>query len=259
MTLAEIQDATLKDPTLQRLAEIIRSQQWHSVLDTDHSCPNGKDKYNLRDLKAFYKIRHELTVTTNNDIILRGCRIVMPTTLRRRALELAHEGHQGLIKTKRLLREKIWFPRIDQQAEEIIKHCLPCQAANPESKLEPLKMSPLPLGPWQNVAADFYGPLPTGQTLMVVIDEYSRLVEVEIVSSTSAAAAIPKLDNIFATHGIPDLLKTDNGPPFTSHAFEVFATELGFKHRQITPLWPKPMQRMNVSCVPWESYSHCTN
>ena len=106
----------------------------------------------------------------------------------------------------------------------MIKHCLPCQAANPESKLEPLKMSPLPLGPWQNVAADFYGPLPTAQTLMVVIDEYSRFVEVEIVSSTSAAAAIPKLDN---------------GPPFTSHAFKVFATELGFKHRKITPLWPK--------------------
>ena len=59
---------------------------------------------------------------------------------------------------------------------------------------------------------------------MVVIDEYSRFVEVEIVSSTSAAAAIPKLDN---------------GPPFTSHAFKVFATELGFKHRKITPLWPK--------------------
>jgi hypothetical protein len=37
MTLAEIQDATLKDPTLQRLAEMIRSQQWHSVLDTDHA------------------------------------------------------------------------------------------------------------------------------------------------------------------------------------------------------------------------------
>ncbi|CAB4033532.1 PREDICTED: uncharacterized protein K02A2.6-like [Paramuricea clavata] len=100
-------------------------------------------------------------------------------------------------------------------------------------------MSPLPLDPCQNVAADFYGPLPTGQTLMVVIDEYSRFVEVEIVSSTSAAAAIPKLDKIFATHGIPDLLKTDNGPPFTSHAFKVFARELGFKHRKVTPLWPK--------------------
>ena len=164
---------------------------------------------------------------------------MMPANLRHCALQLAHEGHQGLIKTKQLLREKIWFPRIDQQAETMVQHCLPCQAANPENKLEPLKMSCLPPGPRRHVAADFYKPLPTGQTLMVVTDEYSRFVEVETVSSTAAAAVIPKLDKIFATHGIPELLKTDNGPPFTSYSFKAFARELGFQHRKITPLWPK--------------------
>ena len=238
MTLAEIQDATLGDPTLQQLAELIRSQQWHSVLNNDSSSNDAKS-IDLQDLKAFHKIGHELTVTTNNGTILRGSRIVMPASLRHRALQLAHEGHQGLIKTKQLLREKIWFPCIDKQAETLVKHCLPCQSANLENKLEPLKMSPLPSDPWRHVAADFYGPLPSGQTLMVVIDEYSRFVEVETVSSTSAVAVIPKLDKIFATHGIPELLKTDNGPPFTSHAFNTFARELGFQHRKITLLWPK--------------------
>ena len=92
---------------------------------------------------------------------------------------------------------------------------------------------------WRHVAADFYGPLPMGHTLMVVIDEHLRFVEVEAVSSTSAATVIPKLDRLFATHGIPELLKTDNGPPFTSHSFKVFAKDLGFHHRKITPLWPK--------------------
>ena len=219
MTLAEIQHATLGDPTLQQLAELIRSQQWHSVLNNDSSSNDAKS-IDLQDLKAFHKVRHVLTVTTNNDTILRGSRIMMPASLRHRALQLAQEGHQGLIKTKQLLREKIWFPCIDKQAETLVKHCLPCQSGNPENMLEPLKMSALPSGPWHHVAADFYGPLPSGQTLMVVIDEYSRFVEVETVSSTSAAAVIPKLDKIFATHGIPELLKTDNGPPFTSHAFK---------------------------------------
>ena len=143
MTLAEIQDATLGDPTLQQLAELIRSQQWHSAHNNDSSSNDAKS-IDLQDLKAFHKIRHELTVTTTNDAILRGSRIVMPASLRHRALQLAHEGHQGLIKTKQLLREKIWFPCIDKQAETLVKHCLPCQSANPENKLEPLKMSPLP-------------------------------------------------------------------------------------------------------------------
>ena len=107
MTLAEIQDATLGDPTLQQLAELIRSQQWHSVLNNDSSS-NDVKSIDLQDLKAFHKIRHELTVTTNNDTILRGSRIVMPASLRHRALQLAHEGHQGLIKTWRYYINKTW-------------------------------------------------------------------------------------------------------------------------------------------------------
>ena len=230
---------TLADSTLQKLAKLIRSQQWHSVLNNYLPPSNGAKSIDLQDLKAFHKIRHELTVTTKNGTILHGSHIVMPASLRHHTFQLAHEGHQGLIKTKQLLREKIWFPCIDQPAETMVKHCLPCQAANPENTLEPLKMSCLPSGPWRHVSANFYGPLPTGQTLMVVIHEYSCFVEVETVSLTAATAVIPKLDKIFATNGIPELLKTDNGPPFTSYSFKAFGRELGFQHQKITPLMAK--------------------
>lgn len=74
---------------------------------------------------------------------------------------------------------------------------------------------------------------------MVVIDEFSRFPEVELLTSTSAKAVIPKLDAIFARQGVPDILKSDNGPPFNGHEFENFANHLGFNHRRITPYWPK--------------------
>ena len=35
------------------------------------------------------------------------------------------------------------------------------------------------------------------------------------------------------------MLKSDNGPPFNGNEFRQFADYLGFKHRKITPLWPK--------------------
>ena len=38
---------------------------------------------------------------------------------------------------------------------------------------------------------------------------------------------------------MPEVLKTDNGPPFQSHACQSFAKEKGFTHRKITPLWPE--------------------
>jgi hypothetical protein len=86
---------------------------------------------------------------------------------------------------------------------------------------------------------DFCGPLPTGEYLFVIIDAYSRFPEVEIVHSTSAKAIIPKMDRIFSTHGIPDTLRSDNGPPFTSNEIREYMQENGINHKKITPLWPQ--------------------
>ena len=71
-----------------------------------------------------------------------------------------------------------------------------------------------------------------------MLDAYSKCPEVEIVSSIAAKDTIPALEHIFATHGIPEVLKTDNGLPFQGHTFRSVAKEKGFTHQKITPLWP---------------------
>ena len=88
-----------------------------------------------------------------------------------------------------------------------------------------LVMSELPSKPWEHVAIDFCGPFPTGELALVVVNEYSRYLELEIVTSKSMSAIRPKLEKIFAIHGIPDPVISDNGPPFDSHAFEDYAKE----------------------------------
>ena len=75
--------------------------------------------------------------------------------------------------------------------------------------------------------------------MLVVIDDYSRFPEVEVTTTTSARATLPKLDRIFATHGIPEVIRSDNGPPFQSKEFADYATYMGFIHRRVTPLWPE--------------------
>ena len=73
------------------------------------------------------------------------------------------------------------------------------------------------------------------------------LKEVELATSQDrvlhqppvACAVIPNIDKIFAMFGTPDVLKSDNGPPFNGQDFAKFANVLGFKHRKVTPLWPR--------------------
>ena len=158
----------------------------------------------------------------------------MPTSLRRRTINLAHIGHQGIIKTKRLLRSKVWFPNIDTMVEETIRACLPSQAATSGNHPppEPLKMTHLPCAPWKEVAMDFLGPFPTGEYLLVVIEEFSRFPEVEVLTTVSAKAVLPKLDAIFSRQGISEVLKSDNGPPFNGAEFESYAKHCGFHYRR---------------------------
>ena len=72
-----------------------------------------------------------------------------------------------------------------------------------------------------------------------MVDDYSRFPLVEPVSSTSASAVIPKLDQLFSTFGASRVVKSDNGPPFNGEEFTKFTHVLGFKHRKVTPRWPR--------------------
>ncbi|KAK7933589.1 hypothetical protein WMY93_004485 [Mugilogobius chulae] len=229
MTLQEIKTETLKDPVLQEAINHVTNNTWHQI----------ETSRNAETLKHFKHVRNELTASPASDILLRDTRIVIPTALHEKAIRLAHEGHQGIVKTKALLRTKVWFPDIDRKAEAAVRNCLACQANTPVTQNEPLKMSPLPEAPWHSVSPDFYGPLPSGEYLLVITDDYSRYPVVEIVRSTSAVTVIPVMDKVFSMFGIPRVVKTDNGPPFNSDSFTQFAEYLGFHHRKITPLWPQ--------------------
>ena len=235
MTLEEIQQATAVDVTLQCLVHFIQKHAWNEL---DNLPQNFKDA-DRAELQLFKRVKDELTVNDQANVILRGSRMVVPKALRERAISIAHEGHQGLVKTKQLLREKIWFPGIDDNVKNAIDKCIACQANSSGSRPDPLQMSPLPPEPWHTVHMDFCGPFPTGEYLFVVIDAYSRFPEVEIVHSTSASAIIPKMDRIFSTHGIPLIIKSDNGPPFTSEEIKKYMEDNGINHCKITPLWPQ--------------------
>ena len=159
--------------------------------------------------------------------------------MRNRAITLAHESHQGIDKTKALIREKIWYPHIDERIKEMVDNCIPCLATSNSVKSEPIKLTEMPKKPWEKIHVDFKGPLPGGKYLLVLIDRYTRYPEVEVLTSIVETQVMRKLRKIFATHGLPEVLVSDNGPPFHSKEFENNMTELGIKHTFSTPYWPQ--------------------
>ena len=228
MTIDEVAMETAKDKTLTTVIQAIITNKWHGVED-------GINKATFHTLHAN---RAELSLAHKDSIILKGHQIVLPEALQNRAAKIAHAGHQGIVKTMALLREKVWFKNMQPLVEENIKNCHTCQVSTHKPAREPLQMSPLPAAPWAEVSADF-GHLQNGKYLLVITDEYSHYVVVDILDSISTTSVIPRLDKIFAEFGVPVSLKTDNGPPFNSHEFKIYASNTGFRHRRITPVWPQ--------------------
>jgi len=68
-----------------------------------------------------------------------------------------------------------------------------------------------------------------------------------IIGSTAARTVIPKMDDIFARHGISDTTKSDNGATFNNEDFEHFARQLDFRHRKFTPFGLMLMEKPNTS------------
>ena len=224
----DVATATTEDPVLTAVIKATKTGDWSKLRSTQ---------------PKYYKIRNDLTTALNDSILMRNRQLCLPQKLQDRALRLAHETHMGMTKTKRMLREKVYFPGITARIEEMIRCCPACQLCTDDSIRPPISSSKLPERPWQEVSCDYYT-LSNNDEVLVVIDDYSRYPEVEPVTTTSGRVAINKLSNIFARFGLPETVRTDNGPPFNyaegkGNDLDEFFKTLGIRHRRVIELWPQ--------------------
>ena len=77
-----------------------------------------------------------------------------------------------------------------------------------------------------------------GKLFLVVVDSYSKWIEVVPVPSTASSYTIEALCHMFATHGLPQIIVSDNGTAFTSQEFKMFVKNNGIQHITTAPYHP---------------------
>uniref|UniRef100_A0A669BGT0 Gypsy retrotransposon integrase-like protein 1 n=1 Tax=Oreochromis niloticus TaxID=8128 RepID=A0A669BGT0_ORENI len=220
--LEEIRRATQRDPELQKAIIFIR-QGW----------PRRMAKNS--PLQGFYAARSHLS--ESDGLVLYHDRIVIPTALRPSVLDQLHEGHQGLTKCRERARSTVWWPNIGLQITHKVRSCIFCREHKPTQRREPLVTTPLPNGPWQKIAADLCEL--EGKNFLVVVDYFSRDIEIASLTTTTSRQVINKLKHMFVRWGIPLELVSDNGTQFTSSEFQDFKLSYGFTHTTSSPHYPQ--------------------
>ena len=102
---------------------------------------------------------------------------------------------------------------------------------------EPMIPAQLPTYPWPKIGSDLFEL--NGTTYMLVVDYFSRYIEVVQVTITSSMGIIEKLKPMFSRQGIPEFMVSDNGPQYSSHEMKEFAQHYGFTHITSSPRYPQ--------------------
>lgn len=209
-----------QDPVCQALINIC-TKGWPSRRDVGF------------DLKPYWNERQSIALV--EDLLMCGSRIVIPSRLRQPVLEVIHEGHFGIEKCRARSKSSVWWPSIDADIQQMVKNCHSCLKQSTNRKM-PLQQTKFPDRPWQRIAMDLF--FLGGKWWLVVTDYFSRYPELVPLNNLSSSAVINHCKSIFARHGIPEVVVSDNGPQFSralGAEFSKFAAEYNFQHVTSSP------------------------
>ena len=152
-------------------------------------------------------------------------------------MQLLHEGHPGMTRMNAIAQGVVWWPGIDAEIERKVRECNKCQMHQKSQSLAPLHPWEWPNRPWTRLHIDFAGPF-EGRMFLFTIDSHSKWLDVVPVSSVNSATTIRELRKLFANHGIPEIIVSDNGTAFTSAEFSEFTERNGIRHIRTAPYHP---------------------
>lgn len=220
ISLSEIESASEQDEEMQNLRVALMHDVW----------PNDLRKYEA----------HKNNIHSLGALMCKGDRIILPKELRTRAMQSAHSGHIGEVAMKRIMREFFWWPRMSTETEKFIKTCETCVLLSRKNPPVPLVSRELPNGPWEIIQIDFLTVPGFGSgEFLIVVDTYSRFLFVAEMHRINADATNAALQDIFKRWGLPQIIQSDNGPPFQSSAFCNFWQEKGVNVRKSIPMSPQ--------------------
>lgn len=195
---ALIASESRKDPFLQQISYYMK-----------HGWPQKLDR-SFTNVYAQHQDLEEI-----DGCLLYQDRVVIPASLQKEVLLLLHKNHSGITKIKQMARRTVYWHGMSVDIEDFVKTCRVCCQMNVVPKQVPHSNWIPTTKPFTRIHADFF--YFDKKVFLVIVDSFSKWLEVEYMKfSTDARSVKSKFISVFARFGLPDVVVTDGGPPFSS-------------------------------------------
>ena len=154
-------EETQRDSTLKTVISCVERSNWSKIAKNS-------------DLLPFKKNKDSLSVDENVLLLHRDglSRVVIPSVLQPKVLQLLHEAHWGISRMKQMARRYVWWPKINSDIESMVQCCSTCRtvAKAPDQKYQPW---PKTEKPWERIHLDYAGPF-FGKMWFICVDAHSN-------------------------------------------------------------------------------------
>ena len=172
--------------------------------------------------------------------------IVVPAILRLEVLQKVHTsiGHMGIKKTFNAIQDQFYWPRFYNDTELFVNSCPVClrnkEVPRPRYPLKPIEVVPIP---FYMIGMDIIGPMKVttrnNRYILSVIDYFTKFGEAVALPDAKSETISRVLEEIFARHGMPTVLLSDQGSNMESHVIKSVCKLFNIEKRHTTAYHPQ--------------------
>ena len=233
------------DPNLGVIIRLIESEQlFKRKLQGKDSTELKSFLRNKRSLKLIKDVLYRKSYSDNSTTKKTMWQLVVPKLFRERALSGCHDdvGHQGILRTLSLLRERFYWPGMQEEATQYVSCCSRCLRRKTPPQVAPLQPI-LVTQPLELVHMDYLSLEPSKgniENVLVITDHFTRYA-LAYPSKTQTAQATARIlwDNFICHYGFPEKFISDQGRNFESDLIKELCKIAGVKKVHTTPYHPQ--------------------
>ena len=233
------------DPNLGVIIRLIESGQlFKRKLQGKDSTELKSFLRNKRSLKLIKDVLYRESFSDNSTTKKTMWQLVVPKIFRERALSGCHDdvGHQGILRTLSLLRERFYWPGMQEEATQYVMRCSRCLRRKTPPQVAPLQPI-LVTQPLELVHMDYLSLEPSKgniENVLVITDHFTRYA-LAYPSKTQTAQATARIlwDNFICHYGFPEKFISDQGRNFESDLIKELCKIAGVKKIHTTPYHPQ--------------------